>query len=356
VQADGLMWWTNGTHVPALLATSPNGTPRSEAGVLGSDTTKIIFGESWIDNDLRAGVRLRVGYNFDDCGDYGLDTEFLTLGSAMEGDYETVYSTGSPIFARPFFNTALGQEDSQLVAFPQVVNGQLAVATSSDMYSAAAVLRGNYLTTDRWHFDLLGGYRYLQFYEDLRVEEQLVSTDPGGLVQVGTEINVVDDFHASNQFHGGEVGLNTTFEYGNWTFGLLGRVAVGTVQQKVRIHGSTTVTVPGDPSVYRDGGLLALPSNSGVVSDDALGVLPQLGANLQWALSDRVKLSCGYSILALTSVVRAGEQIDRSVDPSQLSPIMGGNSGPVVATSPANPFDRTVFWAQGLDLGLQITY
>ncbi len=35
VQAEGLLWWIEGNPVPALVTTSPNGTPRELAGVLG---------------------------------------------------------------------------------------------------------------------------------------------------------------------------------------------------------------------------------------------------------------------------------------------------------------------------------
>jgi hypothetical protein len=101
---------------------------------------------------------------------------------------------------------------------------------------------------------------------------------------------------------------------------------------------------------------LALPSNSGPQSDEAFAVLPQLGANLQWQFGEHLSLTCGYTCLVLSSVVRAGEQIDRTIDPSQLSPLLTGGGGQGPATRPQDPFLHTTFWAQGVNLGVQVTY
>jgi hypothetical protein len=355
-RAEYLMWWTKGTHLPPLLTTSPDGTDRDAAGVLGQDGTQLVFGDSWADNRLRSGARLRFGYEFGACREYGLEGELLGLGSGGNGNFASTFSTGSPILARPLINAVTGQEDAQLIAFPQLADGQLRVGTCSDLYSAAALLRESWLTEQHARCDLVGGYRYLHFREDLNIEENLLSRDPSGLVQVGTRIDVFDRFRAINDFHGGELGMDAAFEHGPWTLELLARVALGNVHQIVQIHGETRVTTPGDPSVVRTGGLLALPSNSGTRSDNVFAALPQLGANLHWKLGEHLSLTGGYTCLVLSSLVRAGEQIDRTIDPSQLSPLLNVGGGQGQATRPHDPFLRTTFWAQGVNLGLQLTY
>jgi hypothetical protein len=357
VRAEYLMWWTKGTYLPPLLSTSPDGTDREAAGVLGQYGTQVVFGDAWADHGPRSGARLRFGYEFGGCREYGLEAEMLSIGAGDGTDYASPFSTGSPILARPLINAITGVEDAQLIAFPELADGQLRVGTSSDLYSAAALVRQAWLAGECAQWDLLGGYRYFRYQEGLNVEESLVSRDPGGLIPVGTQIDVWDGFRTANDFHGGEFGLEAALERGPWTLELLARVALGYVHQVVRINGETHVTTPGDPTAVRTGGLLALPSNSGTNSDDAFAVLPQIGANLQWVLSEHLSLTCGYTCLVLSSVVRAGEQIDRTIDPSQLSPLLNGGGGvPSAATRPQDPFLRHAFWAQGVNLGLQLTY
>lgn len=357
VWTEYLMWWTKGTYLPPLLTTSPDGTDRDVAGVLGQDGTQVVFGDSWADNRLRSGARLRFGYELGDCREYGLEGELLGVGAGDNPDYASPFSTGSPILARPLIDAITGLEDAQLIAFPELADGQLRVWTSSDLYSAAALVRQNWLAGDLARWDLLGGYRYLRYQEILNFEENLISRDPGGLIQVGTQIDVLDRFRTANDFHGGEFGLEAALERGPWKLELLARVALGYVHQVVRINGETRVTTPGDPTVVRTGGLLALPSNSGTRADDAFAALPQIGANLQWQLGEHLSLTFGYTCLVLSSVVRAGEQIDRTIDPSQLSPLLtGGGGGQGPATRPQDPFLHTTFWAQGVNLGVQVTY
>ena len=66
-QADLLIWWFKGNQVPALVTTSPDGTPRPQAGVLGQPGTEVLFGDTGIDDNYRPGLRLTVGRWLDEC-------------------------------------------------------------------------------------------------------------------------------------------------------------------------------------------------------------------------------------------------------------------------------------------------
>ena len=44
-QAEYLLWWIQGNPLPPLVTTSPEGTPQSNAGVLGAAGTGILFGD-----------------------------------------------------------------------------------------------------------------------------------------------------------------------------------------------------------------------------------------------------------------------------------------------------------------------
>jgi len=94
----------------------------------------------------------------------------------------------------------------------------------------------------------------------------------------------------------------------------------------------------------------------GAISRDEFAALPQLGANLRWQVSDHLEVTCGYSWLLLTSALQTGDQIDRTVDPSQLSPLLDVPGNPAPAERPENPFRQTAFWAHGVNVGIQFSY
>jgi hypothetical protein len=281
---------------------------------LGQVETQLRFGDTSVNEDARSGGRLRFGYDLGDCSPYGVEFDLLGLGDGAGTSWTTGLSAGSPILARPIINAQTGLEDAQLVAYPELVDGRLNVTASSELYAAAALLRKAWYHRQCVRSNLVGGYRFFRFREGLGLEENLISRDEGGLVEIGTRIDVFDRFSAKNTFHGGELGLDMAWEKGPLSLELLATVALGNVHQVVEIRGLTRVRTPGDPATERTGGLLALPSNMGAISRDEFAALPQLGANLRWQVSDHLEVTCGYSWLLLTSAVQTGDQIDRTVD------------------------------------------
>lgn len=171
-----------------------------------------------------------------------------------------------------------------------------------------------------------------------------------------TRIDVGDQFQTANDFHGGELGLNWTLDRGPWTLDLLAKLALGNVHQVVEIDGRTLVTTPDDPPSFRAGGLLTLPSNMGTVSRDRFAVLPEWGVNVTRKATEHLSLTLGYNWLLLSNTVRTGDQIDRTIDSSQLSPLLNGTASATAATRPHNPFHQTTMWTHGVNLGLQLTY
>ena len=48
VATEYIEWWVNGSHTPALVTTSPDGTPQNQAGVLPAAT--VLFGNQRINS------------------------------------------------------------------------------------------------------------------------------------------------------------------------------------------------------------------------------------------------------------------------------------------------------------------
>ena len=107
-------------------------------------------------------------------------------------------------------------------------------------------------------------------------------------------------------------------------------------------------------TIFR-GGLYALRSNIGRHQRDELAFIPEVGLNVGFQLTRHLKLFAGYSFLWVSTVARAGEQIDPVINVTQF-PIRSGD-GPLVGPArPAFNFDGTDFWAQGLNFGLELRY
>ena len=356
VRAEYLYWWVQGNRLPPLVTTSPNDTPSDAVGILGNDQTTILFGNESVDEQSRSGGRLRFGYVFGCEDEFSLEADLIGIGDGGGTHFAAPFPVRASILARPIIDAATGQEDAQLVAFPELSDGQIDVRTSSELYSAAASLRRNWFVGESSRWDLLAGYRYFRYREGLTFDEQMISRELGSLIQVGTQIDVRDQFKTTNDFHGCELGLSCTLDRGPWSLDLLTKVALGNVHQVIEIDGRTQVTTPGDPPTLRAGGLLALPSNMGSVSRNQFAVLPEWGIHVTRKATEHLSLTIGYDWLLLTNTVRTGDQIDRTVDRSQLSPFLNGTAAAAAAARPANPFHQTTMLAHGVNAGIQFTY
>jgi hypothetical protein len=286
--------------------------------------------------------------------DRSLGAEFCFLGLSGDDTRYSAASNGSPILARPFFNVNTSAEDKALVAFPNVVDGTIDVATSSELYSASALLRYGWRRGGAGSVDVLGGYRFFRYREGLGISEALISRDPTIPVQIGTEIDDFDAFDAETDFHGGEIGLAAALVQGAFSLDVATRLGIGAVRQQVDVRGSTVVTTPGDPpGPPIPGGVLALSSNIGSFTRDRFALLPELDLTLNCQLTDCLTLSAGYSLLYLTEVVRTGDQIDYSINPTLLPNFPGPVTGDV---RPAPQVKSTSLWAQGITLGAVLQF
>ncbi len=120
-----LGWWQDGMQLPPLVTTSVDPeVPREEAGVLTSPSTRILVGGNVLTDGFNGG-RLRFGVWLDRCHTWAVGAEFFRLGRESQGFSAT--STGTPILARPFFNTQTGLDDAELVAYPGVLTGTVGV-------------------------------------------------------------------------------------------------------------------------------------------------------------------------------------------------------------------------------------
>lgn len=349
VRGEYLLWWTKDAPSPALVTQGGN-------GVIGQPGTAVIFGDNADDdNKVRNGGRFTVGGWLDCDNIMGVELSYFFLGSQNRsfevGGNGTV---GSPVVARPFFDTTTRSPNAELVSFPNVLRGTVRVDQENSLQGWAPNLLYNVCCDCCYRVDAILGFRYYELRESLTVTENL-ETLPGSTVPSGTRFQLSDQFDTRNYFYGGAIGLQGDYRMGCLTVGGMASVAFGSTHQIVNARGTTTITSPGGVPVVNDGGLLALPSNSLRQSRDDFSIIPELGVRLGVQVTDNIRATVGYSFLYWSDVVRPGDQIDTSIDTRQL-PRSGQPPLNIGANSPAPRFKTSDFWAQGLTFGLEFRY
>lgn len=357
-----LLWSTSGNSIPALVTSSPAGTPPAQAGVIGQPGTSILFGDAWAPGTFRPGGRITVGYWLDPTQHDGIDAQYFQLADAVsQGTFTD--QAGAVLLARPYVDATTGTPASVLLPPPNTLPADPALlarsitARQDTSFQGFDLLYRRSLCCDllhrRW---LVGGYRFLQLNDNLSVvDSSTVSTgSPGGFPS--TSILSTDAFSAKTQFHGGEVGWIEKWWYERVGFQLLGKMALGGSFYDNDIGGSTvtavTATSGATPTTTTTAGsVLAQPTNIGNYGSSSFAAVGELGASLDWAIWSQCRVSVGYTFLWWSQVGRAASLVDTSVNPTQFPP--GTLSGPA---SPAYRLRTSDFWAQGLNLGLEYQF
>ena len=354
VAAEYIYWTTSGNRIPALATTAPLGTPRETAGTLGDPNTTVLFGNSRINDDWRSGFRVRAGMWFDECQRCGIEGDFFYLGQSRKQASFDCDGTGRPIVMRPFFNVNENRQDTELVCFPDVLAGRIAIDSKSSFWGTSANLIKNICCDPCGRTDFLLGYRYLNLTDDLTIREDLTSLAGATTVPVGTQFTVIDRFRTENNIHAPYVGLNWERRFSHYYLNVRSTIGIGWNHESTEISGSTTITppAPGVATVYQ-GGLLAQPSNIGRTTSNKFVVVPTGQVRLGVQLTEHARAYVGYDFMYVSNVARSGDQIDLRVNTNQIPPSTGLGNGPAL---PAPTGRRTDFWAQGASVGLEFRF
>ena len=102
------------------------------------------------------------------------------------------------------------------------------------------------------------------------------------------------------------------------------------------------------------GGVYAQPTNMGRVTHGAFAVVPE-GTLKVGLRGDHSRLYVGYNFLYLSDAIRPGDQIDRTVNPTQI-PLLNPGGAPAGIDRPRPAVVRSDFWVQGLVVGWETRY
>lgn len=370
-EGEYLLWFTKLMKAPALVTTAPPPTtsPPPSFGFLGQPGTTILYGGGAIGDSFHQGARFTTGVWLDDCQTCGVEARYFFLGESIQRFHAD--SNAFAILTRPFFrqNPPNPQESGQIVSFPPGftfgnetaipdVQGAIDIQTLTSLwgieFNAKECLCRCGARCGGYRVDLFAGFRYLDLQDRLAIQENLLVGQNDPVVAPGTTAVVNDKFSSHNQFYGGQVGFRSEYHYDNLFAELRGSVAIGGTAQTLVVDGSQFVTPPGQPTQIFPGGLLAVSSNIGRHTRGAFSVVPEITLNAGYQVTPGLRFFVGYDFLLWTRVMRASEQIDRSIDvnlvPNLVPP---GVFGPVFPERPAVFLRQNDFWAQGVQVGLQ---
>lgn len=279
----------------------------------------------------------------------GLEATYLQLNP--QAKFFTANGITTPILARPFFNSLANQEDAQPVAYPGQQDGTFLSVSSSDFQVAEVLLRKNLHRQPGFGLDVVAGYRYQKLQDHLQVGDTLNFSSSSSGFPAGSIVEQSDRFDTRNVFQGGVVGMSASLQRNALSLEGMLKIAVGQTRTLVDIEGATATSIPNQAETFALGGVLALPSNMGVHESSQFSVVPELAINLGFDLSPQLRAIIGYDLVFWNNVARPGDQIDVNIDPRQFPP--------PATTSAARPqfiLHTTDYWAQGLNLGLDLRF
>jgi hypothetical protein len=357
-----LISWLGTGHAPLLVTTSPGNLPRGQAGVEGFPGNAALFGNDGIAKQTRPGMLLRVGYQLDDrCRD-AFEVGVLVIG--RDGDNFNAASNGTPVLARPFFNTQTNASDADLVAFPGLLAGTVHVRTASDLIgtevnyrcalaclscgcdcdggSCAAAGPGDCTV------DFLIGYRSMRYRDKIVIDTTRRNLDPANVVS--NRPLVEDSFYGRTLFDGGQIGLEARTERENFFLLARGTAALGMNNSRTDVNGFSDVVSNGVTTQQRVG-LLTGRTNIAFYQAADTGFVSEMTLRAGYRLGQHLTFSVGYTGLFFSGVMKSAPLIDRFVNTTQIPPAtLTGPDRPALIQHDTNT------WAHAVSLGLAWNY
>jgi hypothetical protein len=359
LSADYLLWWVRKGPTPGPLLTRGSLADDPFEGALGQPHTVGLFGGDGPDYHTFSGLRL--GGSVGLTSDFALEGSYFLLERRSVGTSAASDAGGNPIITRPVINDSNGLQESYSTSFPGSLAGTSDVVSHTRLQGYEVNLAANLARSRTGSLDVLAGYRYLSLQEDLLFNDSLTPLATDYLTFQGASVNPpstladFDSFRTRNHFNGGQVGARWQQVFGPLELGVTAKVALGATDQRVQIDGATTLLTPGAAATTVPGGILAQQSNIGTYSHSAFSVVPEVGVNVGWRITDSLTANVGYTFIYWTEVVRPGAQIDPRVNPFAVPSDSSFGQGPV-GGHPVFVLHQSDFWAQGLNFGVTLRF
>jgi hypothetical protein len=347
---DGDRWSMSAEALVAWFKSSPTPVPIITDNYLTGPGVNVLLGGGSVDTNPNAGLKITGAYRIGSRMGVEL-TGFYIPTRSTSSSASSTGQPGSVDLFLPYFDVTSHQENVTEISHWPDYRGSAQATLSNNLGGGEFNVTWAMPPRDAWRVDLLGGFRFLQ----LRESYTITTSSPYNPPNPSDIWNTTDAFDARNRFFGLQVGARAAYDEGRWVGSVIGKVALGTMQQRVSVNGSLETNDYSNygPTQIFSGGYFALPSNNGDHTRNTFAVVPEVALNLGYRLSPQATVYVGYSFLYASKAVRPGEQINRNINPTQA--VAYGNDPPatlVGAAQPAFAFSTTDFWAQTLSVGL----
>jgi len=347
--ADASRWSLSAEALFAWFKKSPTPVPIITDTYADAPDVNVLLGGGSVDTNPNAGFRLTGAYRVDSRLGFEVTGFYIPTRSTTS----SVSSTGQPgsiDLLLPFFDVTENRERFTEISYWPEYRGSAQATLSNNLGGGELNATWTMPAQESWRVDLLGGFRFLQLRESYTIN----TSSPYNAPNPADIWNTTDNFDARNRFYGLQLGVRAAYDYGAWVGTVAGKVAAGTMQQRVSVNGyleTNDYNGYGATQVF-SGGYFALPSNSGTHSHDTFAMVPELALNLGYRFTPQATVYVAYSVLYASNVARPGQQINRNINPSQS--VAYGNDPPATLVGEAQPgfgFTTTDFWAQTLSIG-----
>lgn len=344
---DAMAMYRKGDFLPSLVTTGSS-ADSATAGRLDQAETRTLIGAANVLDDVTFGGRLTIGTWLDDCQQRSL--QFRGWFAAEESFGFAADESDFDVLSRPFFDVTDGitpTDEIQLVTFPGRTFGSVSVRGDSNVMGGDIAIHQPWVSGFAGAIDVLYGYQYMRLDESLSIRSIATSLD-NDFAPVGAVIDIADSFDAENDFHGGQLGLSTRYQEGCWTVQGLAKVGFGSLRRSANRVGSTLTSIDGVNATDNQG-LLVRDTNSGRVTDNTFGWIPELDVSLAWHRFPRFDVKLGYHVIAMSDALQVSGTIDPNLAVNLANPATG-------TQSPSAALRYDTFYVHGIHLGLQYAY
>ncbi len=345
VSAEALIWWFKASPAPVPLVTD---------GIIGEPGTKLVLGGRDLDTGANPGFRVTAGYAFGE--QWGIEGSFFyILPRSIEKNVSSSGEAGSTNLIVPFFDVTTGRENGTALSLAPVFAGVAQERLENSLLGGDLNVTWALAPDGPLRVDLLAGLRYLRLRERYTLSTSSPFIPPFPQDIWGTK----DEFDATNNFYGGQVGVRGRFDWGRLSVTGVVKFAAGAMVQSLDVSGSfsTNDFTNFGPTQTFLGGYFALPTNIGSHTRTVFAVLPEVGVNVGFQITPWLSVYAGYNFLYVNNVVRPANQLDRNINPTQSVLLVGEPPASLQGiAAPAFQFNGSEFWAQGANVGLTIRF
>jgi hypothetical protein len=272
-------------------------------------------------------------------------------GSAVFLERDSTYfkatSDGGTLLARPYINALNDSPQAEIITGPTQAgsrNGGFNGYSRIELFDEEANAMFRLICLRQLSVELLTGAHFLQ------MRDRLDLTAAGRILPDETILlGETDHYRVDNRFYGAQVGLRGEYCRGLWFINLRGTIALGGDEEMLRTFGDRVFNSP-TARIVQPFGLYVLPSNTGTYTRTDFDVVSEVGLNAGCQLTRHLRAFTGYTFLFWNNPIRAGDQVDLTINPTQLTGALAG------AARPAIPFRTDSFWAQGVNVGLELCW